>query len=259
MTHRIMKIVLYSVVVFSTILTIASASELNIRLNCSDRNWYPFLYTRDDQVRGILYDIVRQAMENLKINAIVEPVPFRRAIVTAQRGKTDGVLGIGYRQDLAQDLEYPLQASTDTESPWRILQLDHVVVSVTKTDYTFSGDLGTLPEPVRLLQGSPLIEDLNQAGIIPQEVREDEQNFLKLIRDREGVIITTSVAAEMMIRDLRFRGKIRIHATPVASHSYYLAFSKKSRLTTHDRMVLWKEIRRLRDDYIFMLQVFSQY
>lgn len=231
----------------------------SLKLNCSDRYWYPFLYTQDDQARGILCDIVKKAIESLKIKALIEPVPFRRAIVRARKGKVDGVIAVGFHPDLSQVLDYPPGTEKDIESPWRIMQVDHVVVSFAEDNYEFEGDLKTLPSPVRLMQGAPLVDDLSKAGIDVQEVREDVQNFLKLSRDRKGVIITTSVAAEMMNRDPRFKGKIKIHAMPVASHSYYLAFSKKSRLSPEDKERIWEEISRWRDDYIFMLQVFSQY
>lgn len=235
------------------------ASGENLKLNCSDRYWYPFLYTQDDQARGILYDIVKKALESLKIKALIEPVPFRRAIVNARRGKVDGVVAVGFQPDLSQVLDYPPGAEKDIESPWRIMQVDHVVVSLAEDNYEFEGDLKTLPPPVRLLRSAPIVDDLSKAGIEVQEVREDVQNFLKLSRDRKGVIITTSVVAEKMNRDPRFKGRIKIHATSVASHSYYLAFSKNIRLSPEDKKRIWKEISRWRDDYIFMLQVFSQY
>lgn len=238
---------------------IAPASDEHLRLNCSERYWYPFLYAQDDQARGILYDIVSKALENLKIKVLVKPVPFRRAMVNVREGSVDGVVAVGYQRDMMQDLDYPPDADKDLESPWRIMQVDHVVVSYAENSYEFEGALKTLPAPVRLLQDAPMIDDLCRMGIEAQEVRDDVQNFLKLMRDKNGVIITTSVTAEMMNRDSRFKGKIKIHATPVASHSYYLAFSKKSRLSSEEKMRIWKEIKRWRDDYIFMLQVFSKY
>jgi hypothetical protein len=235
------------------------ASGESLTLNCSDRYWYPLLYAQDDQAGGILYDIVMKAIESLKIEALIEPVPFRRAIVRSRSGKIDGIIAVGFQPELSQFLDYPHGAEKDIESRWRIMQVDHVVVSFAEDEYEFEGDLNTLHPPVRLLQGSPIIDDLSKAGIETQEVREEVQNFFKLIRDRKGVIITTTVAAEIMNRDPRFKGRIKIHETPVSSHSYYLAFSKKSHLTPEDKERIWQEISRWREDYIFMLQVFSRY
>ncbi len=236
-----------------------AAMAQNLTMGCSDRNWYPFLYTRDQQVGGILYDITRKAFDSLGITPKIESLPFRRAIAYARKGKVDCVIAVPFDPVLARDLDYPPGAENDMESPWRIMQVDYVVVSAAGNNYLFEGNLKTLPVPIRLLSDAPVIDDLNKKGIGFQEVREDEQNFLKLIRDRAGVVITTSVVAEAMNLDPRFRGKLEIHGIPVASRAYYLAFSKRSHLSMGQKEKVWKEIIRWRDDYIFMLQVFSRY
>lgn len=246
------------VTVFYCTRTAPASSEI-LTLNCSERYWYPFLYTQEGQARGILYDIVNKAVKNLKIKAHVEPVPFRRAVAYARKGKTDGIIGVGFHSHLRQILDYPPGAEKDTESPWRIMQVDHVVVCFAEKHYELADGLKSLPAPVRILQNSPVVDHLEKLGIKTQEVREDLQNFQKLVRDKKGVVITTSVVAEMMNRDPRYKGKIKIHETPVASHAYYLAFSKKSRLAPEDKERLWREIVRWRDDYVFMLQMFSRY
>lgn len=235
------------------------ASDGSYRLSCSDRYWYPFLYTQEDRVKGILYDIVNKAFESLGIETYVEPVPYKRALVYAQKGKVDALFGIGFRAELSRYLDYPPAAGSDVESQWRILQVDYVVVTFIENDYEFEGDLRSLPVPVRIPQGAPIIDKLDNAGIRSQELRRSMQNFLQLIRDKKGVVIATSVTSEIIARDPRFEGKIKIHATPIASHSCHLAFSKKSRFSASEKERIWKEMARWRDDYVFMLQVFSQY
>ena len=254
--HRTFVMVLIGSVLLSA--GTALADSKSIKLNCSEGYWYPFLYTQDNQERGLMYDIVSKALESLGIKADFEPLPIRRAIFYAQEGEADGVI-VDYHPDLAELLDYPPDADKDVESPWRIMQVDNVVVSVAEDPYEFEGDLKTLPLPVRVLRESAIIADLNNAGKVVEDVSEDIQNFQKLLRDKRGVIITTTVIAEMMDREPLFKGKIKIHATPVDSVSYYLAFSKKSSLSSEDKERIWKEIARWRDDYIFMLQMFSQY
>ena len=236
----------------------ALADSNSIKLNCSEGYWYPFLYPQDNQERGLMHDIVSKAFESLGIKVTFEPLPIRRAIFYAQEGEADGVI-VDYHSDLAEFLDYPPDADKDVESPWRIMQVDNVVVSFADDPYEFEGDLQTLPLPVRVLRESAIITELNKAGKVVEDVNEDIQNFQKLLRDKRGVIITTTVIAEIMARDPFFKDKIRIQATPVDSVSYYLAFSKKSSLSSEDKERIWKEIARWRDDYIFMLQMFSQY
>ena len=59
------------------------ASGQNLKLAASDRYWPRFYIPVTTGVVGILHDIVKKAVESLEIEAIVEPVPLRRAIVSA--------------------------------------------------------------------------------------------------------------------------------------------------------------------------------
>ena len=257
MKTECIRIVVVLAIVLSGIRPAASANQ-SLNLCYPERYWYPFLYTQDGAHKGLLHDIVRKACENLEIPLLIQTVPIRRAIHYAQAGNTDGVI-VGFRDAWTQTLDYPPGVGDEKESPWRIMQVDEVVVSFAEDSYEFEGDLKTLPLPVRVLRDAPIIDELRRAGKSVEEVKEDVQNFLKLLRDKEGVIITSTVIAEMMARDPRFSERIKIHATPVASDSYYLAFSKKSSLSAEEKQRIWEEIVRWRDDYIFMLQVFSQY
>ena len=228
--------------------------------NCPDQNWYPFLFVEgDDQPRGILIDIVQKALSNLNIEVAIHPVPLKRAIVNSQRGKSDGIIGIGYRAELDKELAYPPGAAGALESNWRILQIDHVVVTAAGDPYVFDGRIETLPEPVRLIYGSPILGELQEAGVKPQELRGDKQNLMQLLRDNNGVAITTSVVAEMMAKQPEFNGMFNIQATVLASHSYHLAFTRQSAIPDNLKPEIWQEIQRVRDDFIFILQVFSQY
>ena len=81
----------------------------------------------------------------------------------------------------------------------------------------------------------------------------------KLMRDMKGSVITSTVLAERMAGEAEFKGKIKIEAMPVSSQSFYLAFSKKSGISPEDRERIWNRIRELREDYVYMLQLFAQY
>ena len=91
------------------------------------------------------------------------------------------------------------------------------------------------------------------------EAKTDEQNFAKMLRDMSGCVITTTMIAEKTMAQPQYAGKLNIHATPIASHSYHLGFSKKTMIPDSERLRIWKEIKKLRDDYVFMLQLYSVY
>lgn len=230
-----------------------------LKLSLPEKNWYPFLYKSDStSPKGLMYDIVAKALTELDIKFETTPLSVKRVVLYARTGDSDAVI-LGFRPEWDAFLDYPPQAGASIESPWRIMQVDDVLVTVASDPYEFQGRLATLPPPVRILREDPIKDRLKGLGIYTEEVKEDIQNFYKLIRDKNGGVITSSIIAEQMNRNQRFKNRIKIHSIPVSSKSYYLAFSKKSRVSQEHKTQIWKEIIRWRDDYIFMMKILSRY
>ena len=230
-----------------------------LKLCVDSRYWYPFTYEENSQARGIHVDIVKQALVNLGYSVQIAPVPRKRCIYLVQSGSIDGMISVAPTEELSGTLDFPPNATKTKESPWRIMQVDHMVVTHVDDPYEFENDINTLPVPVRIPRGESILEILKKAGLAIEEVSTDEQNFGKLERDKRGVIITTSVMAESMNKNPNFQGKFNIQATPLLSQSYHLVFNLNARLSYDDKQRIWNEIARLRDDYVFMLQIFAQY
>ncbi len=235
----------------------AGASTLMLAID--ERYCYPFTYMENSKAKGMHVDIVKDALKNLGYRVTITPYPRKRCILNSKKGKVDGMISIAYQADISGTLIFPPDAANDRESRWRIMQVDHMVITHTDDNYVFEGDIGSLPVPVRVPRGEGITMDLRKYGLKVEEVRTDKQNFIKLIRDKKGSVITTSVIAENMKQHPEFKGKFIIQATPIASQSYHLMFSQKSTLTAEERKKIWEEIARLRDDYVYMLQVFAQY
>lgn len=237
-----------------------SAFGAEVLTLCADeRNWYPFTYQEAKQAKGMHIDIVTKALESLRYEFTITPLPRKRCLINVQNGETDGMISVAYDPELAETLDYPADAATTQESQARMMQVDHVIVTARDDSYDFAGDLTTLPLPVRIPAGEVITERLRHAGLRVEEVKTDEQNFQKLLRDQQGVIITTSVIAETMNQRPEYAGKFTIHATPLISQSYHLVFSKKAPLSPEQKQAVWDAITTWREDYVFMLQVFAQY
>jgi polar amino acid transport system substrate-binding protein len=228
-------------------------------LCCPEEQWYPFLYSETGIGKGMFIDIVKRACVSAGFKVSIETYPLNRCVRMAEFGKVDGVIGLPYDKKYATMLQYPPGSAGAVESVWRILQIDEVVVTHKGGDYEYDGNIRSLPEPVRIVQGSAVLPELRQAGLNVEEVTTNRQLFSKLVRDKNGSIVTNTLAAELYEKDASFQGLFDIHATPLRSSSYYLAFSWQSSLTKDEREALWREIRRCRQDYVFMLKLFSQY
>ncbi|GAB6096659.1 hypothetical protein JCM14469_29120 [Desulfatiferula olefinivorans] len=229
-----------------------------LTLAVDSRYWYPFTYMNDQKAAGMHIDMVKQALSDLGYGFVILPYPRKRCLYQVETGSVDGMISVAYHEALSAVLIFPADAGMAAESQWRIMQVDHVAVTC-NPDYDYDGIPAHLPVPVRLPVGEALVHELTRAGLFVDDARTDLQNFRKMLRDRTGSVITSSVLAEKMAGDPDWSGIFHISPTPVSSQSYFLAFSKGSRLTQDERTAIWTRIKELRDDYAFMLRLFSQY
>lgn len=235
------------------------AVPCRLRLCVDSRNWYPFTFRVGKQAGGIHVDLIRMALDNLGYEVEIRAYPRNRCLLYLQQGKVDGMISVAYDRVIDGFADYPADACRDGESAWRIMQVDHVVITSVGDDYDYRGDIKTLPQPVRIPRGEIFKDMLGDAGLKVEEGKEDFNNFLKLIRDGKGVVITTSVMAEQLMEDPLVGGKFIIQPIPVSSLSYFLAFARYTPLPAGRQLEIWDEIARLRDDYVYMLQLFAHY
>jgi polar amino acid transport system substrate-binding protein len=235
------------------------ATGKTLRLCCPDEQWYPFLYNEDGVGKGMLVDIVKKACESAGFRVEIEIFPINRCLRMAEYEKADGIIGLPYDKKYATVVEYPSGSQSAAESVWRILQIDEVIITYRGSGYEYAGNSRTLPEPVRVLQGSPVTSELRQADLNVEELSTSRQLLSKLAHDKNGSVVTNTVSAEQYLKDESFSDSFDIDPVPLRSSSYYLAFSWKSELSREERAAIWHEVRRWRQSYAFMLKVFSQY
>ena len=242
------------------LLVVPNINAQEISLNSPIRHSYPFLYWEDSQLKGMHIDIVTDALNNLGYDVQIEGYPLNRCIRRAEKKAVDGIISVPYDSTYDNILSYPPDAGKAKESNWRIMQVDNVVVTHVNSNYEFEGEVSRLPSPIRIIYGRNVVEK-RLAGVKGriEKVKTNVQNFKKLLRDKRGVLITTTVTAENMYQDPRFKDKIRIHHIPLTSLSHHLAFSQDTDLTAAERREIWNEIAKLRKDYAYMLQLYAQY
>jgi hypothetical protein len=251
------SIVIFLVCYVISLPSMTSAEALKL---CSDgRDWYPFTYREGVHPKGMHVDIVQQALESLGYEYVIVPYPRTRCISSVQSGDMDGMISVAYDPTLARFFTYPPEAKDAWESEWRIMQVDYVVVTYIEDDYEFEGDVETLPSPIRITSGETMTEEFQKVWPKIEKAATDEENFYNLIRDRMGVVITTSVMAENMNQNPQYQGLFKIQATPLISLSYHLAFSLQAQISFDEKKQIWQEIAKWRDDYVFMLQMVAQY
>ncbi|MGK0291177.1 MAG: polar amino acid transport system substrate-binding protein [bacterium] len=233
-----------------------------LRFCVDSRSWHPFTFSEKGKAKGMHIDIVKKALSSLQYQIQIRTFPRVRCTqIYAKRGMVDGVISIAYSPVLARFLYFPPFARVKKESRYRIMQVDHMVVTYNskKSDYEFIGDLRSIPQPIRVPRGESFIRFLKEKKFWVEVVSNDLQNVRKLLRDKRGSMITTSILAESFNQNPRFKKKLIIHTTPFTSKSYHVAFSLQSQLSREEKLKIWQEIEKWRNDYAFMLQLYSRY
>ncbi len=245
---------------FFILIGLATSIEAKVlNLSIVERSWYPFSYVEKKIIKGMHVDIIKKALGDLGYKVNIKVLPSKRGVRYAKSGEIDGVISIAYSPEMASVFDFPSDAGAVNESRWRIMQVDHIIITHKTIDYEYSGNIMTLPGPIRIPIGEAFSASLKNVGHVVYETRTDIQNFMMLIRDGTGSVITTSVIAESLFLNSDFAGKFNIQAVPFVSQSYHLGFSKKTSLTKEDKQKVWEKIAKLRDDYVYMLQLFAQY
>ncbi|MGK5095293.1 transporter substrate-binding domain-containing protein [Deltaproteobacteria bacterium TL4] len=237
--------------------TMGVAKVINV---CTDENtWYPFTYAEEGKSVGVHVDVVDQALKNLGHTPQFKPVPWARCLDDAERGRVDAVVSSSYKEDRAAFAYYPTDAKTAQKSKWRVTQAEYVIVTYKEDPYVYKGDVSTLPKPVRVPKGYSIIADLEKLGIAVDAAKGDQNNFAKLIRDKKGVVITLPGSAELFNKSESFKGMLKVSEQPYTSKSYYMIFSKQSKLTEAERQAIWDEIVKVRENEDVYSKIISKY
>ena len=236
----------------------AASKELVI---CTDQNyWYPFTYVKERKAAGVHIEIVEKALTDLGYSVIFKPLPWLRCLKEAAVGNFHAVVSASYKDDRAQQFNYPPDAQQSSKSDYRITQAEYVVVSPTGMTYEYTGELKTLPRPVRSVLGYSIVDHLTKEGISVSSGRNTQSNLRELVRRKVGVVITTSQTAELLNSSGEFRGLLHIHPQPIISKSYFIVFPKLGSFPDSGaQMKIWEQVQKLRRNSNYFAEVFSKY
>lgn len=81
-----------------------------------------------------------------------------------------------------------------------------------------------------------------------------------LTRDKNGcAIITGGIVVEELMRNPQFKDKIAIQKIPFNKKSYYLPFSKKSKISITNQELIWNAIAEVNNDKAQILNFYQKY
>ena len=92
---------------------------------CSDANyWFPYTFNKNDVSKGLHVDLVKKALAKSGIVAVIEPLPWKRCLFSAKKGRYDAVISASYKQERAEYLYYPEDAILGGVSTQRLTQVE---------------------------------------------------------------------------------------------------------------------------------------
>lgn len=229
-----------------------------IRIVTDQNTWYPYSYEDKGASKGLHIDIVTQVLKNIGYSFSFRPLPWKRCLYWMETGKFDAVISASYQLKRVQYLYYP-EGATAKKAKYRITQVEYSIITCIDSPYQFNGDVKSLPTPVRAPRGYSVIDDLKKENIIVDEGTNTIINFMKLLRDRKGCVITLQQNAVMLMKRSDFNGKIRINTIPFKSKSYFMLFSKKSAISKLQRKKIWEEIKKIRENDALMKTLLEKY
>jgi hypothetical protein len=227
----------------------------SITISVENREFYPFFFIENGTPKGILLDMVNDGLKPLGIKSTIKPLPLRRGLKMVERGNLDAIIAPRIKNS---NFLLPDDAFEKDISAHRILQIDSVVVTY-KSDYEFLGNIKTLPVPIRITLGDPIESLFKKMGFSVDDAASGAHNIKKLMRDKKGCVITTSLKAMTWLEDPKYHSNIDVSTEPVVSRSYFLIFSKKASIGQDKIKQIWKEIAKNRDDYIYPIKLFTAY
>lgn len=247
-----------SFIIFSASTVATAAPSVSI---CSDSAfWYPFTFKNDSEVTGLHIDIIRKALKNSGISAEFKALPWKRCLKEVENGTIDAVAVASYKDKRAEFMRYPSDAKTNKKSDFRVSQVEYVVITPAGSDYQFAGDVTTIPEPVRAPRGYSIADDLTKKGLsVDSGASGDENNLKKLLRDNDGSLVSIPEVMRKLAKSPTYEGKFKISEVPVKSKSYFLPFSKKSKLNDQQVQKIWDEIAKVRDDEALVAEFAAKY
>jgi len=234
-----------------------SYGQNTLKLCVADSTWFPFIIIQKDIISGVYIDILNKASEPLAYKIKVDSIPWKRCLHLTKTGQYDGIAGVSYQQSRAEYLSYPKNINTSNSSKYQLSQVDYVIVTHARTKFSFSGDVQQLPTPIRSPLGFSIGKELEALGLkVDNAALNDEANLKKLLRDQKGSAILIREMADLLVNN---NPELNIHPRPLKSKSYFLAFSKKAKLSQNEQMKIWKKIKRVRKDKKFISKILERY
>ena len=220
-----------------------------IKICLDQANWIPFIYTENDQLKGIHITIIKSSLDSLGMKYSFHKVPWKRCLKGLEKGTYDAVATASYNQERSQYLWYPSDASNSHQSHWRVSQVEYIITTTSDSDFIYNNDPLTIPQPIRVPRGYSIANDLRALGVdVDDSSINDIQNIKRLLREETGSVITLPSLIFWLNKQPMYKDKLKADPTLLKSKSYFFAISKAGALNKEQAEIIWQMIVKQRNN-----------
>lgn len=237
------------------LLPLAHAEPLTIRV-CHDRE--PLRPWRLEGQQGLDFELIRQLQAPLGVRFEFVALPWKRCLLSLQRGRVDAAMGVSYSEERGAFAIYPLQQQ-QPQTALRMRSESYVLYrrkghAVRWTDQGFANLQGVIG--VQL--GYSVIEMLERHGAtIDSGASSAEANLHKLLKGRVAAVVLLGQEGDYWLRhNLDFHAALERVEPPLQEKHYYLVYSQAF-YQRHAALVQrsWQGVALARDSALFRQQL----
>jgi hypothetical protein len=234
-----------------------------VRICIGDEYWYPYSEVYKGQVTGIHPDLAAMAIKETGFDVEFKPMSWAKCVDDDGRtGKMDIPLSAEWRQDREAWYHYPDDAAANgpkCKSKFSLTCVGSTLVVSANSNFKYTGDLGKVPQPVRIVTDLTEIKDFNDAGAKVETGPNDEANLAKLAETGQGSVVILTHSAAEFLRNPKFKNKFRVIEGYNYASDSFLPVSKKGQLTREDAQKIWTELAKLKKYPVLLDNAFKKY
>ncbi|OZG71891.1 amino acid ABC transporter substrate-binding protein [Hahella sp. CCB-MM4] len=217
---------LFSLMMLLTVTWLSPANAEVVKL--VTLQYPPYQYQEEDQVKGMVVDIVNEAFKRLNMDTQIRLNAWPRSLSMVKEGQADAIFTAYKNPEREQFLDYSKT----------VLMPQEVVLFVSKdSTISFNGDLTSLADYrigiVRDISYGSAFDEARKNGTFKKlsEATNLEQSVRKFQSGRIDILISNRYTALAMFKQLGLSGQFKSLDREVQSVPSYIAFSKANNLS----------------------------
>lgn len=242
-----------------------SASALQLKV-CADDFRAELRLKRN--LENLSIDILKKGVEELKIQTnvllLLEYMPLPRCMELLQKGKIDAALNLSYNEDRAKFLDYPEGSGPEEwgicTSIYKVACSGYVLITLKSNPYNFNGDRNTFPKPVRAVRGYSIVKELEP--LYPKEINIGKSNLANiqdLLNQKTGSVVANFTFPANIEKFYEISDQLKVHTKYLGMKSYYIPFSKKTKLSKDFKRLFWEKMSAVANDKKIIDELIQSY